>query len=126
MAEDIVFYLRGRPFGGGVNSVVQEFMSLVDNFGVGRLLVEERHLDLFRRGYDWSVEAMDRLSTDPKRVPAGAAVVATTNDSLDLVIDLFAKEAARGLLLRTGLRASVLLPTQQTARSCERLIRAGQ
>lgn len=95
MASEITFVLRGRPFGGGANSVAQEFAALVDNYGMGRLLVEPQHLDVFRRGYDWSVTALDRLSADPQDIPDGAAIVATTNDSLSLVLDEFSERASR-------------------------------
>ena len=95
MAREIAFFLRGRPFAGGVNSVVQEFAALVDGFGVGHLVVEERHLEDFRRGYDLSVEAIDRMTATPEGLPRGAAVVATTNDSLGVVKASLGKHAAR-------------------------------
>ena len=95
MASELAFCLPGQPFGGGVNSVVQEFASLVDNFGCGRLVVEDKHLEQFRRGYAWSVEALARLSSDPEDIPDGAAVVATTNDSLAHVLRTFGDRAAR-------------------------------
>lgn len=95
MATDIAFYLPGRPFGGGVNSVVQEFAALVHNYGLGNLVVAKHHLDSMRRGYQWSGEALSRLSADLSEVPEGAAVVATTNDSLRTVIDEVGDRASR-------------------------------
>jgi glycosyltransferase involved in cell wall biosynthesis len=95
MADEIGFYLRGRPFGGGANSVVQEFAALVRSYGVGWLVVEEQHLERFRRGYDWPIQAVERITGNPHDVPEGAAIVATTNDSLALAVSKFGKRTSR-------------------------------
>lgn len=85
--KDIAFYLNARPNGGGANSVVQEFLALAHNFGIGHLVVPEEFLTEFDIAYGLRSRAPDRLHTSLATVPKGTTLVATTNHSLVTVVN---------------------------------------
>ncbi len=85
MSTQLGFYLRGRPNGGGANSVVQEFTALVHNYGAGYLVVQQEHLAAFRAAYGWDERLMPHVKTSLEDLPEHVIPVATTNDSVRLV-----------------------------------------
>jgi len=76
------FYLKGRPNGGGANSVVQEFTALVRNYGMGYLVLQQAHVAAFKASYGWDERLMARVLTSLDQLPEGVVPIATTNDSL--------------------------------------------
>ncbi|MDD2857086.1 MAG: glycosyltransferase family 4 protein [Candidatus Nanopelagicales bacterium] len=82
MSRDVAFYLKGRPSGGGANSVVQEFTALVHNYGIGYLVIQPEQVTAFRIAYGWNQTILDRVKVALSDLPTDVLPIATTNDSL--------------------------------------------
>lgn len=91
MTRELAFYLKGRPNGGGANSVVQEFSTLVKHYGMGYLIVPEVHQSAFRLSYDWDDRILARVKTSLDDLPDDVIPVATTNNSVQEVRDAWSE-----------------------------------
>lgn len=85
--RDIVFYLPADPLGGGANSVVQEFQTLVKNYNVGWLLTDADRRQHFRHAYKWTDAAWQRVVHNFEGLPDNCLLVATTNSSVQRVLE---------------------------------------